>query len=130
MEYKHRIDEIIAKANKRPYFLSACRKANRPTEVGLYTPNSRIRVTHLGKYSKLSGQGFIAYSKSLYGHPRPRRRNFGAPSLMLGETNTLFAVDLLTKYHIRIPFDPNRHECKQKQGLIYTARGNDTQKKL
>ena len=37
------IDEIVARASKRLYFLRVCRKANLPTEVGLTTYITRIR---------------------------------------------------------------------------------------
>ena len=55
LKWNTHIDEIVTKASKRLCFLRACRKANLPTEVGLTTYITKIRITHLGRHPKLSG---------------------------------------------------------------------------
>ena len=52
LEWNAHIDDIVARANKRLYFLHVCRKANLPTEVGfnyihhLDVPTFGVRFPH------------------------------------------------------------------------------------
>lgn len=43
LKWNRYTDDIVARANKRLYFLRVCRKANLPTEVGLTTYITKIR---------------------------------------------------------------------------------------
>ena len=54
LEWNAHIDDIVARANKRLYYLRVCRKANLPTEVGLATYITKIRLV-LEHNSHISG---------------------------------------------------------------------------